>query len=356
MIKLLKIITIISLILAGSLNVYPEVKTSPKKNRVLIYNFSTTDKDLKDKGNNYQYYSIIIPDTISKSLQKSKEYEIIRNNEPFTIETVFPNDTRKRIYVKNLSKTGIKNKIDFIITGKYYVTGGKLKTKIVIFNVQGKDIVTVENESDELGVVLTQLTDLVSSQMSGNIDNLEKLNIKRADNSLSLAIYRPFSIMTLGLDAGYFYIFGDWSKVYKNSLFIAPFIDFDLADSYSVSLKFTSIQSDNENKDATSYSQIKILNGTVTFNYLYKISDNYGIVLSGGGGLARTTIIINPEQPFYNALAKKTSYDPTLDLSAYLDYTISPALFRAGLLYKRIFYKDKAMDSATVFAGAGIHF
>lgn len=358
MIKLLQFITIISLILAGTVDLQSNEKPTPKKNRVLIYNFTTTDNysDSKNKDNNYQYYSIVIPETLSKSLQKTNNYEIIRNKDLFTIETVFSNDIKKRIYIKNLSRSGLKNKVDFIITGTFNVIGTKLKTKIVIFNVKGKDIVTVENQSEELGAVLTKLTDLVSSQMSRNIDNLEKLNIKRSDNSLSLAIYKPFSIMTLGLDTGYFYIFGSWSKLYNNALFIAPFLDLDLNNNFSLSFKLSSIQSDTENMDTSSYSQIKILNSTIALSYQYKISDNYGIALSVGGGLAKTTIIIEPEEPFYNPLAKKNSYDPSLDLSAYLNYLISPVLLKAGILYKRIFYKEKSMDSATVFAGAGIHF
>jgi TolB-like protein len=356
--KQFQIITIILLILFGIAPLYSQETSSPKKNRVLIYNFTTTDNysDVKDKDKNFQYYSIIIPETISKNLQKAKNFEIIREKNFFTIETVFTDDYSRKKYIKNLAKTGRKSRIDYIISGTFNVTGGKLKTRIVIFNVKGKDIVTVANESDELGAVLLESTDLISNQMSGNIDNLDKLNVKRADNSLPMAIYKPFSIMALGVDAGYLYILGDWSKIYNNVFCYYAFANFDITDPFSLTLKYSSIQTDTEDKDVTSYSQIRIVSGCILLNYEFKLTDNSAFIFSAGGGLSKTTITIQPDQPFEKPLAKKISYDPECDLSSYFSYKISPVLLKIGIHFKRIFYQDEPMDSVTGFVGAGIHF
>jgi len=358
MIKLFETITIIILFVFSSVALYSQEKLPTRKNRVLIYNFTTSDNysQEKYKGKNFQYYSVIIPETISKNLQKSKNYEIIRDKQSFTIETVFTNNNYKRKYIKNLAGKGRSNKIDYIISGTFSVSENKLKTRIVIFNVKGKDIVTVENESNELGAVLLESTDLISNQMSGNIKNLDKLNTERADNSLSLFLYKPFSIMTLGLDVGYFYIIGDWSKIYNNTYCYSPFVNFDITDTFSLSIRWSSLQTDSDDKHVTSYSQLRIICSSVLLNYEYKLTENSGIILSAGSGLAKTTITIQPDQIFAKPLAKKISNDPICDLSLFFSYKISPVFLRTGMLYKRIFYQDKPLDSATGFIGAGIHF
>jgi hypothetical protein len=227
---------------------------------------------------------------------------------------------------------------------------------VTIFDVTGKEIKTFNLESDELGVQLQNSTDLISKQINENIEEFNNINQERSHQSPFILLYTPFSIITMGIDTGYLFIFGNWSSIYNNKLYYSPFIDFDLTDDLLLSMKITSIQTDSDVKDVSSYSQIRILSGTLAVSYIYQLSSSFGIAVSAGGGMTRSKITIGPDQPFTPPLSEKESIDPNIDISSYLIYNFSTVTLRTGFLYKRIFYKNEPMDSGVIFAGAGIHF
>jgi hypothetical protein len=197
---------------------------------------------------------------------------------------------------------------------------------------------------------------LISQRIIDNIENLDKLNFKKVNDSPYTTLYKPFSIMTLGVDAGYIYILGKWKPLFNNSTYFSPFMDLDFTENLSLSLKFTSIQSDSDDKDTGSDAILRIMNGTISLNYEFKITDYFGIIFSAGGGLAKTIITAGTTGPFSDPLTEKESYDPSMDLSSCLNLKLSQVTIRGGLLYKRIFYKDEPMNSMIIFMGAGIHF
>lgn len=353
--KIIKIISLFTTIVFFSVNLYSRDINSSKKLSLIIYNFSTTDNysNIKEKEKNYQYYSLIIPETISKNLNKQNSYKIARETASLSIESNFTNDDEKISYMNKLKQ---KTNADFIITGTFNVINEKLSIKITILDIKGNEIKIIEHESDELGVRLQNTTDLISQRINEDISSLEKMNEERLNGSPFAGLYKPFSLITMGVDSGYFYILGDWGSLYNDSLYLTPFIDFDLFDNFLLSLKFTYIHSDSEDKDTTAYSEIKILSGSISLGYTYKFFDNFGIALTAGGGVTKTTITIEPDDPFSDPLAEKDSIDPNIDISSYFVYNLSAITFKAGVLYKRIFFKDKSMDTGTIFAGAGIHF
>ena len=355
MMKLLKSISLISAIIFFSMNLYSQEINSSQKNRLLIYNFITTDNydSIKDKEKNYQYYSIVIPETITKNLGKSKNYDIRREAGPFSIEADFPDKKEKRKYIQKLEELGLQNKSDYVITGTFNVVNKKLTIRVTIFDVNGKDIKTFDHESDELGVRMQQTPDIISQLISENIESFNKLNQEKSDKT---GLYSPFSIITIGLDSGYLYLMGDWSSTYNNAFYISPFIDFELFKDFNLSLKATSIQCNSNDNNTSSYSNIRMLSGSISLSYLFRFSDNSGIALSAGGGMTKTTIAINPDKPFSNTTTEEDSFDPNVDLSSYLVYNLSTFTLRAGVLYKRIFFEDEPIDTGVIFAGAGIHF
>jgi len=340
------------------MDLYSQNINSSAKSRLLIYNFTTTDnyQDVKEKNKNFEYYSVVIPETISKSFKDTGNYEILREAGPFSIETDFADKKEKKKYIQKLTDLGHQNKCDYIITGTYNVAGQKLKMHLAIFDVKGRDIRVVDNESNELGAQLLAATDMLTQQANENIVELEKINQERLNQSPFLVLYNPFSIITAGVDSGYLYIMGDWSSIYNNAFYISPFIDFDLIEDFALSLKITSIQSDSDDKHTSSYSQINMLSSSISISYMFRFNDYSGITVSGGGGMTKSTITINPEKPFVDSLAEKDSIDPNIDLSSYFVLNLSSFTFKAGVLYKRIFFTDKPMDTGVIFAGAGIHF
>jgi len=343
-----------------SMNLYSQDVNSTKKIRLLIYNFITTDNyessDLKDKYKNFQYYSIVIPETISKSLNNNGTYDILREAGPFSIDSDFGDAKERTKYIKKIGKLGLHNKADYIITGNFNIVNNKLHVRVTIFDVTGKVIEVVDHESAETGVKFQGTIDTITSLINDNIARLNIINVEKSNRSPFIALYNSLSIVTLGVDSGYIYMLGNWSSLFNNSLYFSPFIDFDLIENFSLSIKLTSIQSDSDGKNSSLYSQIRLLSGSMNFCYLYPISNDFGIAASAGAGMTKTTITIQPSDPFNNALSEKVSFDPNIDISTYFVYNLSLFHLRAGIMYKRIFLKNEPMNTAIIFAGAGIQF
>ena len=355
---LIKAISLISAIMFLTINLYSQDINSSKKNKLLIYNFTTNDNydNDKEKKKNHEYYSIVIPETLLKSLAMSGKYEIIREKGPFSDDTGFKDVSSKTKYIQALEKLNLQSKPDYIITGSFTVDESKLSVRATIFDVKGKDIATVSHESDELGVEFLGTTDTLSQRISDSIEQFKIVKLKKQEKSPFIALYNPFSIITLGIDSGYLFILRDWHNIYNNTLYISPFLDFDISDNFSLSFKFTQIQSDSDEKDDLAYSQIRILSGSMSVGFIYRFSSNFGIALTAGGGVSKTSIIVNPAQPFEKSSSEKKSTDPNVDFSSYFICNMSALTLRAGVLYKRIFYMDKPMDTGIIFGGAGIHF
>ncbi len=356
--KLLKLIFFIQTIIVLNTNLYSNSLNYSGKNNLLIYNFLTTDNynDIKDYKENHQFYSTIIPESITKNLQNSGKYKIHREAGPFSIETDLKNKTEKEKYINTLKDLSFKHKSDYIITGFFNVINMKLTLQVIIFNATSEDIKIIDQESSELGVQFTETTDLVSQKINEYIKNIDIQNEKKLKKSPFMSLYRPFSIITTGVDGGYVFIFGKWASVYNNSLYFAPFIDIDLSEHFSLSLKYNSIQSDSENKHTSTYSQIHIKSGDISLCYTRMFNTFIGISISAGGGMTSTTITLNPEKPFVSSLAEKKSTDPDIDISTYIIYNLSSLTLKTGVLYKRIFLKNESMDIGVCFAGAGVNF
>lgn len=80
LLKSIKITALSSLLILYSSDLYSQDNYSSGKTRLLIYDLITANDFANVKGNkkNFQFYSIIIPETISKNLEKSGNYEILR--------------------------------------------------------------------------------------------------------------------------------------------------------------------------------------------------------------------------------------------------------------------------------------
>jgi len=359
---LFKSIEIISLLFLFTFypgNLFSQDNISSRNTRLLIYDFLTTDNyaNIKDKKKNYQFYSIIIPETISKNLDNSGSYEISREKGPFSIGADFKDKEQRIKYLKKLEDLGSQFKSDYILTGTFNVINNRLIIRITIFNVKNKDIETVEDESSELGVQLSETPDQLTQNIIEKINNFNIIN--REKPAISPLITPPYSsdIITIGLDGGYLYFRGSFSDYYNNTPYLAPFIDFNLTDNLSLSLKYTSIQSDSDDKNTTAFLQARILSSSISICYLFSFTDNFGISLSAGGGVSKTTITVNPgKEPFIDSFSEKVSKNPNIDISSYFSYNLSSITCRSGVIYKRIFFQNKPIDAAIIFAGAGLNF
>ena len=292
LLKSIKITALSSLLILYSSDLYSQDNYSSGKTRLLIYDLITANDFANVKGNkkNFQFYSIIIPETISKNLEKSGNYEILREKGPFSIGTDFKDKDQNMKYLKKLEGLGSQYKSDYIITGTYNVINNRLLIRITIFNVKGKEIAIVEDESDEPGVQLWETPDQLTQRIIEKINTFNTLNSGKTSESSLITNHSPSGMITVGLDGGYLYFRGSFNSLYNNSLYLAPFIDFDLTDNFSLSLKCTSIKSDSDGKSIILYQQIKILSSSISICYFHRIIADFGISVSAGGGFSRTTV------------------------------------------------------------------
>lgn len=356
--KLLKLISLLLMITVMNSYSYSQgIKSSSEKN-ILIYNFTTSDnyKKIRDNKKNNQFYSTIIPEAIGKNLQNSGNYTIHRETGPFSIEPDFKDSSEKEKYITKLIVLGSKYNSGYIITGSFTVKNIRISIRVTVFNITSKEIKVIDQESSELGIQFTDTTDTLTQKISEYIKNLDEKNKFILKKSPFIALYKPFSIITTGVDGGYIVIYGEWASVYNNTPYLAPFIDFDLTEHFSLSLKYTSIQTDSDDKETSAYSQIQIKSGGLSLCYTYLFNPYIGFTFSTGGGMTKTVIEINPEQPFVNSLSEKKSTDPNIDISAYIVYNLASLTLKTGILYKRILFKDEPMDIGGCFASAGVNF
>lgn len=356
--KKAKILLITLILLVNGIGLHAEDKSTQPFRDVLLYNFTPAeDSDKNEKK--YQYYSTIIPETISKSLKKHGNYRIVREQGSLPISGGINSSERE----KNLNKLGelaSLHKSPFIISGRYSITGRTLNLQISLFNAPGKDLKIIEHSSDETGAQLQKTTDTISIELDQEITAFESKNSKFVGESPFIGLYTPFSLMTVGLDGGRLYFTGDFKDIFNNKSFISPYVNFDLTESFSITARLLYFQTDNYDKYTTYGQQVQFLSGSLSLCYRIRLIGDLGIALSIGGGATRSTYVIYPVsgggQPFDNSFETNKSFDMNADASAYIVYDFLPISIRGGVAGKRIYFSEKAMDMALFFGGIGFHF
>lgn len=340
-----------------------ELNNDNAKQNLLIYDFEVTDnstpetkrKDTTDIRD-VQYYSFIIPDTISKNISAEGQYIVSREREIYTIETTFRGLAEKKAYTKRLQKLGKEKKADFIICGTCVITDDSLEIRVTVFNVKGRELLSSGNTTNELGAVIKDSTDFISSRIEEAVTEMSKSNSERFRPSPFLSLYKPFSYMSLGVDGGYMFILGDWSDIYNSALYISPYIMFDITSNLSVSLEYDYFSTDSKNKDVSSESSYRMMGGTIDLTHKLNLTNYFNLYLSYGGGISYTKIVTEPGDPFTIPLSSKSTTDPTAEISTGINIKFSNFIIHTGVLYKRIFYKDKTMNMSAVFGGVAVHF
>lgn len=334
------------------------------KQNIVIHNFqvidNTTarpdDKKKKKQKESYQYYSFIIPDTISKNLSVENRYTVTRNNDVLTIRSSFADGDEQKAYLKQLQKTGKDKKADFIVTGTCTINDDSLEISITIFNVRGRETATSSNSTRELGVVIRESTDYISSTIEKNIREMNSSNTERFKPSPFLAPYGVLSIISVGFDYGYTFITGDWGDMYNSGYSSSIYIMFDINRSFAASLEYINLQADDEGKE-TSNGSLYLMQGlAINLNHRLYLADSFALFLSYGGGLSKTKILTEYQYPFVLPLEENTEVDLFAGVSTGIELHFSSFSFRAGGVFKRIFYDGTAMDICTAFGGFSIHF
>ncbi len=361
----------------------PVFSKTAEKPLIALYNFKVTGDT-----ENFQYYSFIVPHTISRNIQASNRIRIKRINTLFPLNTNSETSTEEKMdrFFSKLSKA--HKDIDFIVTGSCHAEADKqskkniqvfdftkkakkkshhepiikkLSIKLNIIDIQGGNILSMEQESTETGVIMKDIIDTVSDKITSATIELNRENVERYASSSFADFYRSLSFMTFGFDTGQVRFTGSWENLYNNTQFIRGFLYFD-TDSVipytGLSLNEEYFSSDNDDKESANPSILSTWNTSLDFHFNIKFSEFFRLSLSAGGGLAFSQIMISPPgggDPFTEPLSEEKSTDPYVSSGLCMIVSLSNIEIRGGAFYKGIYFNDKPLHMYTLQGGIAFH-
>ena len=353
-----KIIFIVFILILPIIAVSEEIK----KDKILIYNFNYISPETEPNNTyaesikKFQYYSFIIPQTVSKNFTIENSYDIERKYDTIAINSVFQDEKERITHIKELVAIAKENSANYLITGDCSISEEMLIINVSIFNAQGHDIVTFQHKSNELGVVFKDTTDYIAAEIIKNIETMADLDRERFSPSPFLAAFSLLKGLSIGVESGYLFIHKPWKDFYNNTFFASPYIMYSFNKWLALSAKYDYIQGDSKGKNLPAYSQIDFNGGALMGHLKYNFFKNASIGLSAGGGISKSKTIQNPHGSLMNPDLKTSSRDYYADGTLYLSYKLSAIEIKTGVIYKRIFYKDDHMEMSGIYAGAGFIF
>ncbi len=340
-----------------------EIREEPDKNRIIIYNFNyikpdtNTDNPVNPENlKKFQYYSFIIPQTLAKNISSDFAYVAERKYDTLEIKNNFSDEEERISHIKNLINHAEENRADYIVSGECSIVEGTLTVTVTIFNARGHDIYTFQHKSSELGVVFKETTDAIAEETVKNIEIMAALDRERFRPSPFLTFYSFLNGLSAGVDSGYLFIQNPWNDFYNDTYFASPYIKYNFTSWFALSLTYDYIQTDSKDKDFIDYYQADFQGAFLSGHLEYNFSNNASIGLSAGGGLMESKIVMNPADPLMNPGLETSSKDPYYNGTLYLNYKLSPIVIQAGLIHKRIFYKDEPIKMSGIYGGLGFIF
>lgn len=333
-----------------------------KKDKILIHNFSyvmpetETSNTAPESIKKFQYYSFIIPQTLSKNISVEDNYNIERRYDTLTIKSIFQDEEERIAHVRELIAIAKENSSDYLVSGDCSISEGMLTINVSLFNARGHDIVTFQHRSSELGAVFKETTDYIASELIKNIEIIAELDRDRFRPSPFLPVYSLIEGLSIGIDAGYLFIHKPWNDFYNNTFLTSPYLMYSFNELLALSIKYDYIQSDSKGKNFPDYYQVDFKGLSLLGHIKYNFFKNASIGLSLGGGLIKTGILKNSSEPLMYPGLKASSNDPYIDGTFYLNYRLSAIEIKTGIIHKRIFYKDEHIKMSGIYAGAGFIF
>ncbi len=348
-------IFIIVFLLSGFLHA---AENSSPKSRITIYNFQMLDIPQKKsvsvkKKKTYQYYSFILPETISKKLKESDRFILDRTTKIFSDKEILDSGKAPSDYIAEFSSVAEKTGSDYIVTGQYEVIDKQLHVKVFIFNAAIQKFQEITAQKDETGLYLRETPDLLAEDIEQKITDII---VKQSEKKIIPPDTTPLSYVSIGLDSGYLFLSGEWKDVYNNTVYYSPYISFDLTSFLNITLKFDYFTTDSNNMDVITYSSINVMGGSALLGLKYQFSPNFGIYCNAGGGASRTETYFSTEPPFTTKTDEQESTDTSLELGLGIKINFSSIYLRSGILYKRIYLPHEWMDMGIIYGGAGIDF
>lgn len=350
------------LLLILPISAFPETDNTGKSS-LLIFNFNylapESDETIRNKDESikkFQYYSFIIPQTLSKNINSEGIYVSSRKYDTLKIKDTFESEDERISHIKELVQISGENAADYLVSGECSIEEGMLVVSVTVFNAKGYDISTFQHRSSELGVLFNDTTDAISNEIISSISIMAELDKERFRPSPFLNFYSFLRNFSIGVDAGYLFMQKPWSDFYSDAYFASPYLMLDISRLLAFSVKYDYIQSDSSDKNFTEHYEVDFQGGSINAHLKYNVTEKASFVFSGGGGIMETTIIMDPDSPLMLPGMKMSSKDPYLDTSIYAAYRFSSFEIKTGIIYKRIFSKGEHVEMSGIYAGLGILF
>lgn len=351
--------TSILLLLISANGLLLATEKTERKSRIVIYNFQMLKPEPEEtarikKQKDYSFYSIILPDTISKKLGESERFMINRDKKFFLNDKPDAINIIKENYSDELSSAARQSSADYVITGQYEIKENTLNVRIFIYNSLQNDLQEITASEDETGIYLKNTPDSLSE---GIEERIKDIIVDRIDRDSKSPLPALNNYASIGFDAGYLALSGKWADLYDNTQYYSPYISFNISSFFDLVIKFDHFSADSDNSIYTinDYS-LSVLGGSLLLGLKYQVFNNLGIYLTAGGGATRSESYVDTGPPFTESPSVEKETDLSVEAGFGLKINISSFYIRSGLIYKRIFCDEDPMDLRIVYGGAGIHF
>lgn len=331
------------------------------KGKIVIYYFED-----QTRNNRARYYSYIIPDALATQIQGSNKYDV--QTIPVTINYVGERESEEvyKNHIRFLSDRGKEFSADYIIVGSYFIEKKRININSQIFNVRDQKIMDIDASSDELGALLFNIIDKITEKINLELDKYYREKFEAPEVSPYLPLYKSLQGVAFGISYGRAGILGSWGDIYKAADMVMVTIDYDLNKigyfnrfpflkdcSASVNLDYFSTNTDDKNASQFSYLSVYGLTLNLTYPYRFTPFFSAGVTLGAGAAYSSIYVPFGSGDPFSKPLVEETSVDPLLGASLAVKFLYGPVLITTGIGYRAIFYKDRMMNLALLFFGAG---
>lgn len=339
------------------------VNEDVRKSSIIIFNFTylapDPDETTQDRDENlkkYQYYSFIIPQTLSKNINSEGQYLASRKYDALKINDTFSTEDERISHIKELVRISGENSADYLVSGECSISDGTLIVTVTVFNARGYDISTFQHRSSEIGVLFKDTADTISNEITQSITIMAGLDKERFRPSPFTPAYDFLKNFSIGVDAGYLYIHSPWSDFYNNTYFATPYLMLDINSWLGFSIKYDYIQSDSDEKNFTERYEVDFQGGSLNAHFKHNLTEKIFFALSLGGGIMETVITMDPNTPLMEPGMQISSKDPYLDSSLYASFRTGSVEMKTGIIHKRVFSKGEPVQMSGIFAGLGILF
>lgn len=332
-----------------------------RKPKIVIYNFQRIKQAPAEAGKSpkgkkqkdFSFYSIILPETISKKLQESDRFSISRSKKYLLTDEPESIDIIKDSHSEELISAAKQTSSDYIITGQFEVKDNILNVRIFIYNAILNELQEAATSEAETGIYLKDTPDSLSESIE---ERIKDIIVEQIEKDTKPPLPNLANFASIGFDAGYLYLSGGWSNLFDNTQYYSPYIALSAASFLDLIFKFDHFVADSKDSIYSNDFSISVLGGSALLGLKYQVFSNLGIYLHAGGGMTRIEFSEDAEPPFTKSSPVKKTTDPAAEVGLGIKINISSLYLRSGAIFKRVFCEGEELDLRIIYGGAGIHF